>query len=266
MTNTLNSAWRKTAATIYKKPTDAKIIGSVEFDITDLMAFIKERRASGLKITPTHVFALATARAISQEIPEMNTFIRRGQVVSHPTIDAMISVLLPGGQMGSVRLKEADQYALEEAVPKLQEQIKLARKSADESKKLKEGLGAIPWPFRNWLYQLFYTLNIRWGINLPGLHTHQFGSFVVSNIGSLGLEIGYPALFPVANVPFVLILGGIKEMPWVVDGEIVPRTIMKVSIAMDHRLLDASHGGKLFSYLKKVVRNPRLLEKAYQHA
>ncbi len=260
MSESLNTAWRKTAATIYKKPTDSKIIGSVEFDITDLMAFVKEKRKTGLKVTPTHIFALATARAIQEEIPEMNTFIRMGRVVKHPSIDAMISVLLPGGQMGSIRLAEADRHTLEEAVPKLQEQIRQARKTVDESQKLKERLGRIPWPFRTWVYQFFYLLNVRWGINLPGLSTHQFGSFVVSNIGSLGLEIGYPALFPVANVPFVLILGGIKEMPWVVNGEIVPRTIMKVSIAMDHRVLDASHGGKLFLYLKKVVRQPEMLE------
>ncbi|MEL6834143.1 MAG: 2-oxo acid dehydrogenase subunit E2 [Bacteroidota bacterium] len=264
MTNSLNSAWRKTAATIYHKPTDSKIIGSVEFDITDLMAYIKERRSTGLRVTPTHIFALATARAVREKIPEMNTFIRRGRVASHPTIDAMISVLLPGGEMGSVRLRKADEFTLTEVVPQLQAQVKEARKTADESKKIKERLGAIPWPFRSWLYRLFYLLNIKWGINLPGLHTHQFGSFVISNIGSLGLEIGYPALFPVANVPFVLILGGIKEMPWVVDGDIVPRTIMKVSIAMDHRVLDASHGGQLFLYLKKVVRNPSILERPSQ--
>ena len=260
MDNALNSAWRKTAATIYVKPTDSKIIGSVEFDITDLMTYVKEKRAAGLKVTPTHIFALATARAIKAGIPEMNTFIRRGRVVTHPSIDAMISVLLPGGQMGSVRLNDADQYQLSEAVPKLQEQIKIARQKSDDTQKLKDRIGRIPWPLRNWVYQLFYLINIRWGINLPGLSTHQFGSFVVSNIGSLGLEVGYPALFPVANVPFVLILGGIKEKPWVVKGKIVPRTIMNVSIAMDHRMLDASHGGQLFSYLKKVVSNPSILE------
>ena len=130
MDNALNSAWRKTAATIYVKPTDSKIIGSVEFDITDLMTYVKEKRAAGLKVTPTHIFALATARAIKAGIPEMNTFIRRGRVVTHPSIDAMISVLLPGGQMGSVRLNDADQYQLSEAVPKLQEQIKIARQKS----------------------------------------------------------------------------------------------------------------------------------------
>ncbi|MDP5122107.1 MAG: 2-oxo acid dehydrogenase subunit E2, partial [Spirosomaceae bacterium] len=56
------------------------------------------------------------------------------------------------------------------------------------------------------------------------------------------------------------LIGGIDERPWVVNGEVVPRTIMKLSIAIDHRVLDASHGGILFKYIKKIVRNPELLE------
>ncbi|WP_367389723.1 2-oxo acid dehydrogenase subunit E2 [Lewinella sp. LCG006] len=264
--NALNTPWRKTASTIYQKPNDSKIIGSVEFDITDLNTFIQQKRSEGLKLTPTHVFTLATARAIAEKIPEMNSFIRRGKVELHPQIDAMVSVLLPKGQMGSVKLENVDKLSLEETVEQLSNKIKIARQQNDESEKLKNGLGSIPWPFRQWVYRLIYLLNIRWGIDLPGLSTHRFGSFVVSNIGSLGLDVGYPALFPVANVPFVLILGGIQEKPWVVDGEICIRTIMKVAIAMDHRMIDASHGGQLFAYLKRIVKQPSLLEKTLPYA
>ncbi len=262
--SSLNTPWRKTASTIYQKPNDSKIIGSVEFDVTNLHAYIQEKRRAGLKLTPTHIFTLATARAIAEKIPAMNSFIRRGKVELHPQIDAMVSVLLPKGQMGSVKLEKVDQLSLEEAVTQLSVKIKLARQQNDESEKLKNGLGNIPWPFRIWIYKLIYLLNIRWGIDLPGLSTHRFGSFVVSNIGSLGLDIGYPALFPVANVPFVLILGGSQQKPWVIDGQIRVRTIMKVAIAMDHRMIDASHGGQLFAYLKRIVKQPSLLEEIIQ--
>jgi pyruvate/2-oxoglutarate dehydrogenase complex dihydrolipoamide acyltransferase (E2) component len=30
--------------------------------------------------------------------------------------------------------------------------------------------------------------------------------------------------------------------------------------ALDHRVIDASHGGKLFKQLKRFVNNPELLE------
>jgi pyruvate/2-oxoglutarate dehydrogenase complex dihydrolipoamide acyltransferase (E2) component len=256
----LNSTWRKTAATIYKKPQSSKITGSVELDVTDLNAYIQRKRKAGLRLTPTHVFTLATARAIAREIPAMNTYVRRGKIIAYPQIDAMVSVLLKKGQMGSVKLENADRLTLEEAVTTLGDKIKQARQQQDENADTKQLIGRIPWPLRTWFFQLVQLLTLRWGIPLPGLSAHRFGSFVVSNIGSLGLEVGYPALLPVGQVPFVLILGGIRERPWVVDGEITVRTIMNVSIAMDHRMLDASHGGQLFRYLKRVVREPGILE------
>jgi pyruvate/2-oxoglutarate dehydrogenase complex dihydrolipoamide acyltransferase (E2) component len=72
--------------------------------------------------------------------------------------------------------------------------------------------------------------------------------------------MGYPALFPSSNVSFVLILGGVNRKPTVVNEQIVPRTILSLGAALDHRVVDASHGGLLFRYLKNVVNNPHQLD------
>ncbi|RMF03418.1 MAG: dehydrogenase [Bacteroidetes bacterium] len=256
----LNTPWRLTAATIFEKPSDGKIVGSVEFDVTRLNTYIKAKRKAGLKVTPTHIFTLATARAIAQEIPAMNTYVSRGRIRAHPQVDGMVSVLLKGAQMSTVRLENADQMDLATAVNILSQKIRIARSQQDDNQHLKHGLARIPWPFRNWVYRILHTLSISWCLTVAGITPFHFGSFLVSNIGSLGLDIGYPAILPAANISFVLILGGQQEKPCVVDGEIVIRTFLKVGIAMDHRLLDGSHGGQLFRYLKKIVRQPELLE------
>ncbi len=74
----LNTSWRKTALTMYQKPVDSKIFGSSEIDITDLEKYITAKRKTGVKITITHFFLLATAQAIKEEVPEM----KRGQGVT----------------------------------------------------------------------------------------------------------------------------------------------------------------------------------------
>ena len=103
---------------------------------------------------------------------------------------------------------------------------------------------------------------MNWGLSFPslGLSANSFGSFVVSNIGSVGLDMGFPALLPSSNVSFVLVLGGVNRKPAVVDEQVVPRTILSLGAAIDHRVVDASHGGLLFRYLKKIVKNPQLLD------
>jgi pyruvate/2-oxoglutarate dehydrogenase complex dihydrolipoamide acyltransferase (E2) component len=72
--------------------------------------------------------------------------------------------------------------------------------------------------------------------------------------------MGYPALLPSSNVSFVLVLGGVNRKPAVVGDQILPRTFISLGAALDHRVVDASHGGLLFRYLKKIVKNPELLD------
>jgi pyruvate/2-oxoglutarate dehydrogenase complex dihydrolipoamide acyltransferase (E2) component len=260
---TLNTSWRKTAMTMYKKPVDSKIFGSAEIDITDLEKYISEKRKTGVKITITHFFLLATAQAIKEQVPEMNSFVQRGDIVRHKQLDATVSVLLQNGEMGSVKMQNVDQLTMQQAVSTLTEEIKKSY-SGDENAtmKMKEKLASIPWPFRGFVYQSIKFLTTTLGVSIPslGLSANNFGSFILSNIGTIGLDVGFPALMPSANVAFVLILGGVSQKPWVVNGEIVPRSIMTLAAALDHRVIDASHGGKLFKYLKKMVKNPELLE------
>lgn len=259
----LNTTWRKIASTIYQKPTDSKIFGSVEIDITDLEQYIQTQRKNGLKITLTHFFLLATARAIHHEVPELNSYIKRGDVYPYSQIDATVSVLLPNGEMGSVKILNLAHSTLPNIVQQLQAQINTARKGTENpTMQIKDRLAAIPWPLRGWVYGCIKFLTVNLGLSIPflGLTANSFGTFVLSNIGTLGLDMGFPALFPSANVSFVLILGGVAPKPWVIDGQVVPRTILSLGAALDHRVVDASHGGKLFRYLKKVVANPSLLE------
>lgn len=259
---TLNTSWRKVASTIYQKPIDSKIFGSVELDITDLELFIQSQRKAGLKLTLTHFFLLATARAIKEKVPELNTYVKRGNIYAYPQVDATVSVLLPDGEMGSVKMHNIAAMTLREAVESMQAQIIAARKGAEnQTMQMKDKLAAIPWPIRGYVYRAIRFITVNMGFSIPflGLTANSFGAFVLSNIGSIGLDIGYPALFPSANVSFVLILGGVTQKPWVVNGQVVPRTIMTLGAALDHRVVDASHGGKLFQYLKKMVANPQLL-------
>lgn len=259
----LTTDWRKTASTIYKKPTDSKIFGSVEIDITELDNYIKKRRKEGVKITLTHVVTLATARIISQYIPELNAYIRRGNVVPFEQVDAMVSVLQRDGQMSSVKLLNADKITLQEAVDALQKRIVETRNGSENAaSKGKNVLAKIPWPFRGWVFALVKKITVDWGISAWGLSANQYGTFIVSNIGSLGLDIGYPALLPTANVSFVLIIGGVNTKPWVVGNDILPRTILTLGAAIDHRIVDASHAGKLFFHLKRFFKKPEELEES----
>ncbi len=259
----LNNDWRMVASAIYKRPTDSKILGQSEVDVTDLEAYISGKRKKGIKVTLTQVLTLAAARALRYDVPELNVYLRRGRIIPRPSVDAMVSVLLEGSELGSVRVPHADELTIDEMAHFIAAEIKKAR-GGDENKtmEMKAKLAAVPWPFRNWIFQAIRTFTQKWGYSLPrfGLTPQSFGSFIVSNIGTLGLDLGFPALMPTSNVSFVLILGAVNKKPWVVNDEIVPRKILMLGAALDHRVCDGSHGGRLFRYLKYIIKNPHLLD------
>lgn len=260
-----NNPWRLTATSIYRKPVDSKIYGSVELDVTNLEAFISEKRSQGMKITLMHPLLLLIARALRDEVPELNCYVRRGKLIHRDSIDVTVSVLMRDSQqMSSVLVPNADKMNLQELADFLEAHVQGTRQGGLQNKSMhgKSVLASLPWPFRDWLMLLVKKISIDWGLNiLPAkISPNSFGSFILTNIGSVGLDIGYPALLPLSNVSFVFVLGSTNTKPAVVDGQIVPRRIMNLSATLDHRIVDGSHGGKLFRYLKKGILKPERLE------
>ena len=258
-----NNDWRVVASTIYKKPTDSKIYGMVELDVTELEKYVAKKRKEGIKTTLTYLLTLIIGRAIRQEVPELNTYLRRGKIVQRKQVDATVSVLLAGGQMGSVKVENADQLTTAEISNKIGKNIANSRKGKEnDTMQSKSMLAKFPWPVRNWLFQLYKIITIHWGISFPmiGLDSTSFGSYIVSNIGTVGLDTGYGSLLPSSNISFVFILGTVDKKPVVIDDEIVIRRVMWLSSTLDHRVVDGSHGGKLFRVIKRLAKNPELLD------
>jgi len=75
------------------------------------------------------------------------------------------------------------------------------------------------------------------------------GTYTISNAGAMG---GSRYATPIITAPQVAVLavGRTREMPWVVDGGIVPRKIMPLSHSMDHRLID---GAVEIAFLRFVI-------------
>ena len=179
------------------------------------------------------------------------------------TVDATVSVLLPGGQMGSVKVDNADTITTDEIASFIGKKIAESRKgNENDAMQSKSMLAKLPWPFRNWLFKIYQTITIHWGISMPGigLDSNSFGAYIVSNIGTVGLDTGYGSLLPSSNISFVFILGSINKKPVVIDDKIEIRRVMWLSSTLDHRVVDGSHGGRLFRVIKRIAKNPEVLD------
>jgi pyruvate dehydrogenase E2 component (dihydrolipoamide acetyltransferase) len=83
------------------------------------------------------------------------------------------------------------------------------------------------------------------------------GTFTITNVGPLGGT----ALLPTINYPEVAILGmgKVQDKPVVVDGEIVIRKILPLTLAFDHRIADGADAARFVSELIRQLSDPNLL-------
>jgi len=80
------------------------------------------------------------------------------------------------------------------------------------------------------------------------------GSFTISNYGSVGGMYGVPIInFPEAAIMGV---GRMRDVPRVVDGEIVVRKVMGLSVSFDHRIVDGAEVAGFINTLKYLFENP----------
>jgi pyruvate dehydrogenase E2 component (dihydrolipoamide acetyltransferase) len=85
----------------------------------------------------------------------------------------------------------------------------------------------------------------------------QGGSLTITNVGALGIDTGTPIINPgeVAIVAF----GTIKQKPWVLDGEVIPRWITTLGGSFDHRVVDGDLSARFMADVAAILEEPALL-------
>lgn len=79
-------------------------------------------------------------------------------------------------------------------------------------------------------------------------------TFTISNLGMFGIE----EFTAIVNPPdsCILAVGGIREVPIVKDGNVVPGNVMKVTLSCDHRVVDGATGAAFLNTFKTYMENP----------
>ena len=85
----------------------------------------------------------------------------------------------------------------------------------------------------------------------------QGGTFTITNVGVIGGEYATP----IVNYPEVAILalGKVAERPRVVDGEVVPRYTLPLSLSVDHRVVDGAVAARFTNRVMALLAAPARL-------
>lgn len=260
-----DTAWRRSTVAIYRPPVDSRTYGMLDVDVTYLIEYLEKKKNNGVDLTITQVVAAALGRALGVDVPELNAYVKRGKVVPRDNVAVFIAVNIPGvNEMTGFPVKNIDKKGLEEISTEIRERVERARARIEQgATKNKNMLAKIPWPFRIWVFKLirFVSVGLAMRMKFIGVDPGSFGSAMLSNIGTYGLQYGFAALLPASNLPIVIIMGAAQKKPVVIDDKITVRTMLPVAGTFDHRIVDGAQGAKLAQAMAAYLEQPELLEK-----
>lgn len=190
----------------------------------DMQGFVDLRnelkaRLPDLKISYNDILIKAVARALKDH-PEVNASWGDKEIVRHGRIDIGVAVAIEDGLITPV-IRSADQKGLATIAEEVRELAGRAR-------------------------------NLRLA---PEEYTG--GTFTISNLGMFGIEHFTAIINPPEAA--ILAVGGIEQVPVVVDDALTVGWRMKVTMTCDHRVIDGAVGAAFLQTLRKYVEAPSLL-------
>ncbi|HEY4018166.1 MAG TPA: dihydrolipoamide acetyltransferase family protein [Pseudonocardiaceae bacterium] len=80
------------------------------------------------------------------------------------------------------------------------------------------------------------------------------GTITITNVGVFGVDTGTPIINPGESA--ILAFGAIRDMPWVLDGQIVVRKVCQLSLSFDHRVVDGQQGSQFLADVGALLADP----------
>jgi pyruvate dehydrogenase E2 component (dihydrolipoamide acetyltransferase) len=173
-------------------------------------------KQAGLKLTLNDLVLKACAKTLRAH-PEANSAWGGDKILRHRRVNIGIAVAVPDGLVVPV-VKDADKKSLAE----------IASEARALAGRAREGKLALE--------------------DISG------GTFTVSNLGMFGIDQFTAVLNPPQAA--ILAVGAAKAEPVVREGELAISTVMRLTLSIDHRVLDGATGAVFLGDLTELLEHP----------
>lgn len=172
------------------------------------------------RLLPATLLLKASAKALV-EVTQINGFWEHDAFKAGPGIHLGWAIALRGGGLVAPAIHDAERKTLPELMAVLRDLVQRARTGGLRSSELTDP------------------------------------TITITSLGDRGAESVLGVIYPpqVAIVGFGRVVVG----PWVVDGAVVPRPVVTVTLAADHRTSDGHVGGLLLAAIDRALQSPETL-------
>ncbi len=192
-------------------------------DVGRAMEWLSARNAAKPvteRLLPAVIQVKAVARALV-EVPELNGHWVDGAFRKGAGVHVGFAISLRQGGLVAPAIRDADRKTLDELMRDLSDVVSRARAGSLKGSELTDP------------------------------------TITVTNLGELGAESAFAVITPpqVAIVGF----GRVMDQPWVVEGKVVVRPVVTVSLSADHRASDGARGGRFLAAVERLLQKPEEL-------
>ena len=258
------SSFRKIAIGTWRTTYDPQVYGTLELRMEEALRYIESFRAlTGRHLTISHLMAKAVALALVR-CPDANAILRWNRVYLRRRIGVFFQVVMADEgdtkiDLSGATIYDVEQKSLVALCDEFTAKVETVRKRQDPAlEQTRKSFDAIPYFFLNAVTSvlsfLCYTLNL--DLSRFGIPNDPFGSVMITNIGTLGLDSAYAPLVPYSRVPMVLALGAVRDEPVVDEGVIKPGKVMRMHATFDHRLIDGFHAAVMSKAIREAIEHP----------
>lgn len=182
----------------------------------DWLAARNRERPVTGRVLPAALLLKAVARAV-KEVPEVNGFYADGRHQPGAGVHVGCAIAVRDGLVAPA-IHDVDGKSLDAIMTDLTDLVARARRGGLRSSELSDP------------------------------------TITVTNLGDLGVEEALAVIYPpqVAIVAF----GQPVERPWVVDGQVDARTVMTITLSVDHRVIDGRKAARFLSAVASQLQHP----------
>lgn len=248
----------------WSSPNDPHVYAKLELDITKVEEYIEKlSKKVNKKITIT-VYALKLISIVLSKFPDLACYIKYGKLNEKENIDLCCLVAVGEGEdLCNAVIEKCELKSIEQIYDELNANAEKYRekKNLDHNKK-NVIAKIIPNFIMALLVQVFsYISSIGLSFKPFGVRSNEFGSCVITSIGSLGIEDGFPPIPPPTFCPLLIaICKKFTSNNYDSEGKINQHTFIHFNFTADYRFLNYKTTKEFIKEFKRVGENPILFE------
>lgn len=253
---------------MYPNRCDNEAYITMDIELDKIEKFVEENNKGREQDDQYSVFGIIITAALKtiHKRPKMNRFIANKNIYQRNNLTAAFTVkkdFTDDGDETLARIIATKDDSLDTIQRQINEQIRLCKTQDDQSTESMNFIKKLPFKhFIGWI--------ARWADRhgwMPSsvIATDPYQcSVVLTNLGSIGINIGYHHLMNWGtNSVFIVIGKKVNHTVYDKNGNPIVKRVLKVSFTIDERIADGFYYGKTLRLLKKYAENPEMLLKTF---